>query len=76
MVFFLPYPSGGVCRAVSLLFSIAHPGERCKQKMEQRRFSLPILGLTALPCGVILYRFQKISVPKNGTDVKIQEYFL
>ena len=59
MVFFLPYLSGGVCRAVSLLFSIAHPGERCKQKMEQRRFSLPILGLTALPCGVILYRFQE-----------------
>ena len=59
MVFFLPYPSGGVCRADSLLFSIAHLGERCKQKMEQRRFSLPILGLTVLPCGVILYRFQK-----------------
>ena len=35
MVFFLPYLSGGVCRAVSLLFSIAHPGERCKQKKEQ-----------------------------------------
>ena len=59
MVFFLPYPSGGVCRAVSLLFSIAHPGERCKQKMEQRRFSLSILGLTALSCGVILYRIRK-----------------
>ena len=35
MVFFLPYLSGGVCRAVSLLFSIAHPGERCKQEKEQ-----------------------------------------
>ena len=71
MVFFLLSPSGGVCRAVSLLFSIAHPGERCKQKMEQRGFSLPILGLTALPCGVILYRFQKY-----GADVNLQEYFL
>ena len=72
MVFFLPYLSGGVCRAVSLLFSIAHPGERCKQKMEQSlRFFSAHFGVDspALRCYFI-------SVPKNGTDVNVQEYFL
>ena len=71
MVFFLLSPSGGVCRTVSLLFSIAHPGERCKQKMEQRRFFSAHFGVDspALRCYFI-------SVPKNGTDVNVQEYFL
>ena len=71
MVFFLPYLSGGVCRTVSLLFSIAHPGERCKQKMEQPRFCSAHFGVDSLAL-----RCYFISVPKNGTDVKIQEYFL